>query len=79
MKEKELQIARNNVLALLEGKSDFSAKKVLNKTLFFDTSRVKAELIMDKVIENLPGENDEIYIVHKPGTKSFFLRKEDGQ
>ena len=56
LKEKELQIARNNVLALMRKKIDFTAKKLLNKILLFDSSRVIEELIMDKTIENLPGE-----------------------
>ena len=56
LKEKELQIARNNVLALMRKKIDFTAKKLLNKILLFDSSRVNEELIMDKTIENLPGE-----------------------
>ena len=77
--KKELQIARNNISALIEGKFDFSAKKLLNKTLLFDTSRVNEELIMKKRIENFPGGNNELYILHKPGINSFSLRREDGQ
>ena len=50
LKEKELQIARNNVLALMRKKIDFTAKKLLNKILLFDSSRVNEELIMDKTI-----------------------------
>ena len=79
MKEKELQIARNIVSALMEGKFVFSRKKILKKTLLFDTSRVNEELIMDKIIENLPGGNNELYIVHKPSRNSFSIRRKDGQ
>ena len=50
LREKELQIARNNVLALMRKKIDFTAKKLLNKILLFDSSRVNEELIMDKTI-----------------------------
>ena len=64
---------------MIEGKFDFSAKKLLNKTMLFDTSRVNEELIMKKRIENFPRGNNELYIVHKPGTNSFSLRREDGK
>ena len=77
--KKELQIARNNISALIEGKFDYREKKLLNKTLLFDTSRVNEELIMKKRIENFPGGHNELYMVHKPGTNSFSLRREDGQ
>ena len=63
----------------MEGKFVFSRKKILKKTLLFDTSRVNEELIMDKIIENLPGGNNELYIVHKPSRNSFSIRRKDGQ
>ena len=56
LKEKGLQRARNDVSALMEGNFDFSAKILLSKTLFFDMWRINEELIMDKIIENFPGE-----------------------
>ena len=34
---------------------------------------------MDKIIENVPTDNDEFYVVHEPGTNSFSLRREDGK
>ena len=80
LKEKELQIARNNVLVLMRKKIDFTAKKLLNKILLFDSSRVNEELIMDKTIENLPGETmNSISYASEPGTNSFSLRREGGQ
>lgn len=72
MKEKELEIARSNVSPLMEGKFDFRGKELLTKTLLFDTSRVNEKFIMDKIIQTLPGGKDELYIVHEPGTNSFF-------
>ena len=79
MKEKELEIARSNVSPLMEGKFGFRGKELLMKTLLFDTSRVNEKLIMEKIIQNLPGGKDELYIVHKSGTNSFSLGREDGQ
>lgn len=63
MKNKELQIARDNVSALMEGKFSFDPKKILNKTTLFDTLGVDEELIMDRIIESLPSDND---IIHEP-------------
>ena len=79
MKEKELEIARSNVSPLMEGKFDFRGKELLTKTLLFDTSRVNEKLILDKIIQNLPRGEDELYIVHEPGTNSFSLGREGGQ
>ena len=70
MKNRELQVARDNVLALMQGKFSFSAEKILNKTILFDVSKVNGKQIMDKIIENLPTDNDEFYIAHEPGTNS---------
>ena len=63
----------------MEGKFDFRGKELLTKTLLFDTSRVNEKLILDKIIQNLPRGEDELYIVHEPGTNSFSLGREGGQ
>ena len=54
-------------------------QKNISKTILFNVSRVDEEIIMDKIIENLPSTNDKFYIIHKPGTNSFSLRREDGK
>ena len=77
IKNKVLQIARENVSAPMEGKFSFLPEKVLNKSIPFDVSRLDEETIMDKTIESLPSSNDEFYIIHKPRTNSFSLRRED--
>ena len=79
LKDKELQVARNNVSALMEEKFSFLPEKFLNKTVLFDVSKNNEEKIIDKVIENLLVDNDELYIVHEPGTNAFSLRREDGK
>ena len=60
-------------------KLSFPPGKVLNKTILFDVFRVVEEKIMDKIIENLPSTNSELYIIPEPGTNSFTLRREDGK
>ena len=75
--KKELQIAWDNVSALMEGKFSFRPEKTLNKTIFFDISRVDEETIIDKIIEDLLSTNDEFYVNHEPGTNAFSLRRED--
>ena len=71
MKNKELQIARDNLSALMERKFSFDPQKILNKTILFNKSRVDEELIMDRIIESLPSDNNELYIMHEPETKPF--------
>ena len=54
-------------------------KKKLNKTLFFDTSTVDEEVIIDKTIDGINDPfNDKYWIKHEPGTYYFTLRLENG-
>ena len=42
---------------------DFNPKKILNKTLIFDTTKINEEIIMDKITEALNDKtNNELYI-----------------
>ena len=79
MKNKAAQIARDNVSALMNEKLVFDPKKILNKTLLFDTSKIDEELIMDKIIQALPPDSDESYIEHPEGSNSLTLKREDGR
>ena len=79
MKNKELQIAQSNVSVLMEGKFSFRLKKILSKTMLFDTSKVNEEMIVDRIIENLPSGNSEYYIIHELETNSFSLNCENGK
>ena len=49
----------------MEANFNFSAEKILNKTILFDVSKINQERIIDKIIENLPADNDELYIAHE--------------
>ena len=77
MKNKAAQIARDNVSALMNEKFVFDPKKILNKNLLFHTIKIDEELIMDKIIQALPSNNDEFYIEHSEGSNSFTLKRED--
>ena len=73
MREKELTIARENVSALMWIKFVFDPEVFLKKTVLFDTSKTDEE----KIIERIPDDNDDIYLIHEPGTNAFSLRLED--
>ena len=62
---------------MLKGKFNFNLKKKLNETILFDTSRINEEKAIDKILEALPANNDELYVLHEPGTSTFTLRQED--
>ena len=79
MKNNELQIARDNVSALMSGKFSFDPKKILNKTLLFDNKKIDENIIMDEIIEALQPTNDEFYIEHPVDSNSFTLKREDGR
>ena len=49
----------------MEAKFNFSPEKILNQTILFDVSKINQERIIDKIIENLPADNDELYIAHE--------------
>ena len=79
MKYREQQIARENVSALMNGKFSFDSTKILNSTLLFDNKKRDQEIIMDRIIQALPADNDEFYIEHPVGSNSFTLKREDGR
>ena len=78
MRGKELKIARENVSALMRGKFVFDPEVFLNKTVLFDTSKMDEEKKIDRILENIPGDNDDIYLIREPGTNAFSLRREGG-
>ena len=65
MKEKELKVARENVSAHMQGRFVFNPEVFLNKTVLFDTSKVDEEKIIDRILENIPGDVDNIYLIHE--------------
>ena len=56
----------------------FYSEIFVNKTVLFDTSKIYEEKIIERILENVPGDNDDIYLIHEPGTDTFSLRREDG-
>ena len=78
MGEKELKIARKDVSALMRGKFTFDPEVFLNKTVLFDTSKIDEEKIIDRILENIPDDNGNSYLIHEPGTNAFLLRRKDG-
>ena len=63
----------------MHGEFDFNPKKILNKTLLFDTKRIYEEIITNRIIEALPPTNDVFYIDHPVGSNAFILKREDGR
>ena len=55
---------------LRKGTLVFQPKKILNKSILLDVSKVNGKQIMGKIIENLPTDNGKFYIAHEPGTNS---------
>ena len=73
-----MKIARDNVPALMHQKFIFNPERFLKKTVLFDISKIDEEKIIDRILENIPGDNDNIYLIHKSNTNTFSLRREDG-
>lgn len=62
----------------MQGKFNFAPEKILNKNLVFDTSRIDEEKIIDKIIQSLPADNDELNIEPEPGKNVFTLKRKNG-
>ena len=77
IKRKEKEIIDKNTNSLLKDEFDFSPKKILNKVLLFNTLRVEHEVIMDKIIEKLPQDNDKYYTEHVIDSNKFILSREN--
>ena len=79
MKNRKQQITRENASALVNGKFSFDPKKILNKTLLFDTTKIDEEIIMDMIMHAMPADNDDSCIEHPVDLNSFTLKREDGR
>ena len=49
---------------------------MLNKAQSFDFNETTKDQIFDKIIEGIPANNDECYIVHSEGSSVFTVKKE---
>ena len=55
-------------------------KKILNKTLTFDTNKIDKEIIIDIMIDALNNKTiNEFYIELHFGSNYFTLKREDGK
>ena len=79
MKNWEQQMAREHAPALMNGKFSFDPKKILNKTLLFDTTKIDEEIITDMIIRALSADNDNFHIEHPVGSNLFTLKRQDGR
>ena len=74
----QIKIAADNANRLMLGEFDFDPKKIQNKTLIIDISKIDEKIIGDKITDVLNDKNnDEFYIKHSPGTNYFILRREN--
>ena len=60
----------------MHGKFVFDLDVFLNKTVLFGTSKIDEEKIIDRILENIPGD-DDIYLIHETATNTFSLKYED--
>lgn len=74
-----LQIAAKNSEILLKVKFNFSPKKILNKSILFDTSCIDEEKVIDKILEALLADKNKLYVLQEPGTNTFTLKSKDGK
>ena len=78
MRGKELKIDSENVSVLMREKIAFDPEVFLNRTVLLEKKKIDEKKIIDRILENIPGNNDDFYLIHKPATNPFSLRREDG-
>ena len=76
MKNREQEIARENISDLMNGKFSLDPKKISNKTLLFDTTKIDKEILVDMIIRALLADNDDFYIEHLHESISFTLKRQ---
>ena len=76
MKNREQEIARENISDLMNGKFSLDSKKISNKTLLFDTTKTDKEILVDMIIRALLADNDDFYIEHLHESISFTLKRQ---
>ena len=52
-------------------KLSFDPKKILNKTLLFDATKIDEGIVIDMIIRALPTDNDDFYFEHPIGSNSL--------
>ena len=76
----QIKPTNENTKNLMLRQFNFDPKKILNKTLIFDTVMIDEEIIIDRITDAINDPfNDKYWIEHKPGTNCFTLRLEDGK
>ena len=76
MKNREQEIARENISDLMNGKFSLDPKKISNKTLLFDTTKIDKEILVDMIIRALLADNDDFYIEHLHESIPFTLKRQ---
>ena len=68
----QIRAANENTDNLRLGEFNFDPKRILNKTLMFDTTVISEEIIIGRIIDAINDPyNDKHWIEHKPGTNYF--------
>ena len=63
----QIDAANENTANLMVGEFDFSPRKILNRTLIFDTTIINEEIIIGRIIDAIGDKyNDKYYIEHNP-------------
>ena len=63
----QIDAANENTANLMVGEFDFSPRKILNRTLIFDTTIINEGIIIGRIIDAIGDKyNDKYYIEHNP-------------
>ena len=76
----QIDAANENTANLMAGEFDFYPRKILNRTLIFDTTIINEEIIIGRIIDAIGDKyNDKYYIEYTPTTNYFTLRIDNGR
>ena len=58
---------------------EFNPPDCINKPLVFNLKKAREDQIIERIIENLPKDNDEYYIEHRKDSNMFMIKQDPNQ
>lgn len=58
---------------------EFNPADCINKPLVFNLKKTREDQIIERIIENLPKDNDEYYIEHRKDSNMFMIKQDPNQ
>ena len=78
LERKKKKITEGSSASLLHN-LEFNPPDCINKPLVFNLKKAREDQIIERIIENLPKDNDEYYIEHRKDSNMFMIKQDPKQ